>query len=347
MDQKNIENLEKALKKFNCIKNKITLKINKENTKETYKEYSFLEKISKLYTEYKDIIKKINETKILLENADEEIKILAKDEIMLLNEKEIKCEKEIKKMMLPKKENEINSVFLEIRAAAGGDESAIFVEDLFKMYLSFSERINLKYNIMSFSNGNSGGYKEIIIRIEGLNAFERFKKESGIHRVQRVPKTDTKGRIHTSTCSVVILQEIKSIENIKIDLNDLRIDTYRSSGAGGQHVNVTDSAVRITHIQTGLVAECQSERSQHKNKQRAMSLLMSRLLSREKAIQKETLDNQRKKMVGKGLRSEKIRTYNYTENRITDHRINLTIYKLSEIMQGNLNLIINKLNEEE
>ena len=197
---------------------------------------------------------------------------------------------------------------------------------------------------MSFSTGNCGGYKEIIMRVSGKNIFDKLKNESGIHRVQRVPKTESHGRIHTSTCTVAVLPENQAIKSVELNQNDLRIDTYRASGAGGQHVNMTDSAVRITHIPSGIIAECQSERSQHKNKQKAMSLLVSRILSMEQISQKKDIDKHRKNLIGTGSRSEKIRTYNFIENRVTDHRINLTLYKLNDVIEGNLDLIINKLN---
>jgi len=347
MDKKYIEYLEKSLDRFNCLKDKIDCvsDFNNQRMIDLFKEYSSLKKPVSLYLSYKDVLKDISSTKLLLAESDVEIKMLAVDELEVLAKKRIEYEAHIKKTLFVNKPSGVNNIFLEIRSATGGDESAIFVEDLLKMYILFLNNLNFKHSFMSFSLGNIGGYKEVILRISGSNVFDKFKYESGIHRVQRVPKTDAHGRIHTSTCTVAMLPEIKAIDSVDLDTGDLRIDTYRASGAGGQHVNMTDSAVRITHIPTSIVAECQSERSQHKNKQKALSLLMSRLLIRERALQKENLDSSRKKMVGTGSRSEKIRTYNYIGNRITDHRINVTLYKLLDIMSGRLDLIVDKFDD--
>lgn len=344
MEKDKIEYLNNILNKFLYLKEKIfnLSNFSEKNNIDLYKQYASLEKLVSTYLVYKDILKNINNTKHLIESEDKELKILALEELEHLKKKKEKYENNINNEFFNTKETEINNIYLEIRSATGGNESAIFVEDLFKMYIYYINNLNYKYSLMSFSIGNTGGYKDITIRISGWNVFDKFKYESGVHRVQRIPKTDSHGRVHTSTCSVVILPEVKIIDSIKIENNDIRIDTFRSSGAGGQHVNVTDSAVRIIHIPTGIVAECQSERSQHKNKQKAFSLLMSRLLDRERTIQKSNLDFCRKKLVGMGSRPEKIRTYNYTENRVTDHRLNITIYRLSDIIEGRLDLIIDK-----
>ena len=336
--------MDNILNRFFYLKEKFsnTVDFFKKENINFYKEYSILEKCVSTYLLYKEIIVNINEIKNLVDSSDDDIKILALEELTILKEKKKKYEDIINKEYFSDKESNINSIYLEIRSATGGNESAIFAEDLFKMYINYIESLDYIYSILSFSIGNIGGYKDVIIKIVGNGVFDKFKYESGIHRVQRVPKTDSHDRIHTSTCSVAILPEIKFIDKIKIDSNDIRIDTFRSSGAGGQHVNVTDSAVRITHIPTGIVAECQNERSQHKNKQMAFTLLASRLVDRERNIQKNKIDSDRKKIVGSGFRSEKIRTYNYTENRVTDHRLNLTIYRLSDILEGRLDLLVEK-----
>lgn len=249
--------------------------------------------------------------------------------------------------LLPKDPNDHASVFLEIRAAAGGDESAIFSGDLFRMYSKYAESQGWRVEIMSSSAGEHGGYKEIIVRIEGNGVYGRLKYESGAHRVQRVPETEAQGRIHTSTCTVAIMPESEEVDDIEINPSDLKVDTYRASGAGGQHVNKTDSAIRITHIPTGLVVECQEERSQHKNRSKAMNLLKARLLAAEQEKQKSSEAAARRSLVGTGDRSERIRTYNFPQGRLTDHRINLTLYKLEEIMEGELNPVIQPLLQEE
>jgi len=347
MDIKYIKYIEKSLIRLDYLKKKKDLiNFNDKNYICLYKEYSALKKIALINNYYNKILQEIKSAEKLLSDSDFDVKKLASDEIIILNTKKKKYENDISNLFLDEKKSNINNIFLEIRAATGGSESAIFAEDLYKMYKSFLNNEGYNINLMSFSNGNHGGYKEIIIRISGKNIFDKLKFESGIHRVQRVPKTEANGRIHTSTCTVAILPEIKSTDTINLNVNDLRIDTYRSSGAGGQHVNVTDSAVRITHIPTGIIAECQSERSQHKNKQKALSLLASRILSAQQSTEKKKIDNHRKNLVGTGARSEKIRTYNFIENRITDHRINITLYRLSDVINGQLNLILEKFNDK-
>ena len=246
-------------------------------------------------------------------------------------------------LLIPKDPNDERNVFLEIRAGTGGDEAALFAGDLFRMYSSYAEKNRWKLEVLSHSDGDHGGYKEIITRICGQRVYSRLKFESGAHRVQRVPQTETQGRIHTSACTVAVMPEADEVDEIDIDPGDLRIDTYRASGAGGQHVNKTDSAIRITHIPTGLVVECQDERSQHKNKARAMSVLQSRLLDQIQSAQQAEQAETRKSLVGSGDRSERIRTYNFPQGRVTDHRINLTLYKLDELMAGNLDMIIEPL----
>jgi peptide chain release factor 1 len=249
-------------------------------------------------------------------------------------------------LLLPKDPNDGKNVFLEIRAGPGGDEAAIFSGDLHRMYSRYAEKMGWRVEVLSANEGEHGGYKEIICRVSGQNVYSQLKFESGAHRVQRVPETESQGRIHTSACTVAIMAEADELEAIEIDKNDLRVDTFRASGAGGQHVNKTDSAIRLTHLPTGIVVECQDERSQHKNKARAMSLLAAKLKdAQESAAAKEQAD-QRKSLVGSGDRSERIRTYNYPQGRVTDHRINLTLYKLEEVMGGQLEHVVQPLLHE-
>jgi len=249
-------------------------------------------------------------------------------------------------LLLPKDPDDESNIFLEIRAGTGGDEAAIFAGDLFRMYHRYVENNRWQIETINTSNGEHGGYKEIVARIIGRGAYSRFKFESGTHRVQRVPETESQGRIHTSACTVAILPERESIEGVDIQTSDLKIDTFRASGAGGQHVNTTDSAIRITHLPTGLVVECQDERSQHKNKARALSLLGARLLEKEKAEQAREQAENRKLQVGSGDRSQRVRTYNFPQGRVTDHRIGLTLYKLEDLMGGSLDMIIGPLTLE-
>jgi peptide chain release factor 1 len=255
-------------------------------------------------------------------------------------------ELELQRLLIPKDPHDDSNIFLEVRAGTGGDEAAIFAGDLFRMYARYAEGKRWGVEILSESPGEHGGYKEIISRIIGHGAFSLLKFESGTHRVQRVPATEAQGRIHTSACTVAILPELAEVEEIELNPADLRVDTYRSSGAGGQHVNKTDSAIRITHIPTGIVVECQDERSQHKNRSRAMSLLRARLLSSEREKQASQQAQSRKLQVGSGDRSERIRTYNFPQGRVTDHRINLTLYKLDDVMNGKLDELIAALNQE-
>jgi peptide chain release factor 1 len=271
---------------------------------------------------------------------------MGEDELISIQTNEFKILQQIKKTLIPIDPNDSSNIFLEIRAGTGGDEAAIFSGDLFRMYSKYAESKNWKIEIMNIREGDHGGYKEIICKISGDSIFSRLKFESGAHRVQRVPQTESQGRVHTSACTVAVLPEVKEVEGIEIDNNDLRIDTYRASGAGGQHVNKTDSAVRLTHLPTGLVVECQDERSQHKNKARAMSLMQAKLLDQELSKQADEQAQERKLQVGSGDRSERIRTYNFPQGRVTDHRINLTLYKLDEIAEGDIDQVIQPLIDE-
>ena len=310
------------------------------------KEYAELEPVVSNYKHHQLINNELFEAKNLLQDSDLELRELAAEDIEVLQRKIEKVEIDLKKLLLPKDPNDTANIFLEIRAGTGGDEAAIFSGDLFRMYSRYAENNRWRIEILSERTGEHGGYREIICRVEGTAVFSQLKFESGAHRVQRVPETESQGRIHTSACTVAILPEVEGIENIEIEKGDLRVDTFRASGAGGQHVNKTDSAIRITHIPSGIVVECQDERSQHKNRARAMSLLQARLLNAAQIEQQSEQAATRKTLVGSGDRSERIRTYNFPQGRVTDHRINLTLYKLDEILQGMLDPIIQPLNQE-
>ncbi len=310
------------------------------------KEYADLEEIVHTFRFYQETSDLLTASESMLKDPDPDIRELAE-----LDRKEAKIkleelEEALNFLLLPKDPNDHRNIFLEIRAGTGGDEAAIFVGDLFRMYTRFAERQRWQVELISENAGEHGGYKEIIVRIIGQDVYGKLKFESGAHRVQRVPVTESQGRIHTSACTVAILPEVEEIDSIQIDPKDLRIDTYRASGAGGQHVNRTDSAVRITHLPTGTVVECQDERSQHKNKAKAMSLLNARILAAEQSKQKKEQADARRNLVGSGDRSERIRTYNFPQGRVTDHRINLTLYKLPDILEGDLKCVIEPLSHE-
>lgn len=311
------------------------------------KEYSQLQKLVETFQQYQNNSQAIDNAHEMLTTEEEtELKILAEEELQQLQQQQTVLEEELQLLLLPQDPNDGRNIFLEIRAAAGGDESAIFSGDLFRMYSRYAENKGWQVEIISSSTGDHGGYKEIIARISGQAVYSHLKFESGAHRVQRVPETEAQGRIHTSTCTVAILPEVDEVDEIKINPADLKIDTFRASGAGGQHVQKTDSAIRITHIPTGTVVECQDERSQHKNRARAMSLLQARLLIAEQTKQQREQAETRRNLVGTGDRSERIRTYNFPQGRLTDHRINLTLYKLTDIMEGNLESVIAPLVRE-
>jgi peptide chain release factor 1 len=310
------------------------------------KEYAQIEPHVQMYERHQHFLKELNEAKIMLGENDPELQQLAKQEIKQIEEDIASLEEELLLVLLPKDPHDDNNIFLEIRAGTGGDEAAIFAGDLCRMYMRYAETQRFKVEVISESQGEHGGYKEIIMRIIGQGAYSRFKFESGVHRVQRVPETEAQGRIHTSTCTIAVLPEQEEIENVDLNPADLRIDTFRASGAGGQHVQKTDSAIRITHIPTGTVVECQDERSQHKNRARAMSLLKARILAAERDKQHKQQAETRRNLVGTGDRSERIRTYNYPQGRITDHRINLTLYQLPQIMEGDLVPLVDALSQE-
>ncbi len=288
-------------------------------------------------------MKDINAAQKLLKENDQDIKEMAEEEIALGQKKLDQLELELKKSLLPKDPKDSHDIIIEIRAGTGGDEASIFSGDLYRMYSRYVEKNKWQMEVMSSNIGEHGGFKEIIARISGSNVYSKLKFESGAHRVQRVPETESQGRVHTSACTIAVMPEVTDIKEVNININDVRIDTFRASGAGGQHVNKTDSAVRVTHIPTGTVVECQDGRSQHKNKAQALSVLASRILDAQQHEQQREQATQRKELVGSGDRSQRIRTYNYPQGRVTDHRINLTLYKLNEIMEGDLDSIIDPL----
>ena len=306
-------------------------------------EMSELSPIVERYQQWQQAQQDIESARQMLDDEDTEMREMAAEEVRDLEQSLADYQEALRILLIPKDPNDERNVFLEIRAGTGGDEASLFAGDLFRMYSIYAEKKRWKLEVLSHSDGEHGGFKEIITRISGQRVYSRLKFESGAHRVQRVPQTETQGRIHTSACTVAVMPEADEVDAIEIDAADLRIDTYRASGAGGQHVNKTDSAIRITHLPTGLVVECQDERSQHKNRARAMSVLQSRLLDQVQSAQQAEQAETRKSLVGSGDRSERIRTYNFPQGRVTDHRINLTLYKLDELMAGNLDMLIEPL----
>ena len=307
------------------------------------KEFSELKPIVEKFGEYISVLKSIKDANEIIESGDEELKGLAEDDLKSYIDIPEKLEQELKFMLLPKDSSDDGSAYLEIRSGAGGDEASIFAGDLFRMYTRLSERQGWNMEVIDIKPSEQGGLKEVVAKLNGKSVFKVLKFESGVHRVQRVPETESQGRVHTSTCTVAVLPEVGEVQDIDIDKNDLRVDTFRASGAGGQHVNKTDSAVRLTHIPTGLVVECQDGRSQHKNKEKALSLLAAKLKQQEIDDQQESIASERKILVGTGDRSEKIRTYNFPQGRMTDHRIKLTQHNLDQIMDGDIKEICDAL----
>jgi len=310
------------------------------------KEYARVEPIVALFKNYESLAADITAAEEMAADPDDEIREMGRDELEELTKKQDGILIELQKSLIPPDPHDDANVYLEIRAGTGGDEAAIFAGDLFRMYSRYAETKRWSLEIISAREGDHGGYKEIISRVTGTSIFAHLKFESGAHRVQRVPATESQGRIHTSACTVAVLPEPDEVEEVEINPADLRVDTYRASGAGGQHVNKTDSAVRLTHLPSGIVVECQDERSQHKNRARAMSHLQARLLDTQVAEQEAEHAATRKLLVGSGDRSERIRTYNYPQGRVTDHRINLTLYKLDEIIEGGLEQVVEPLINE-
>jgi peptide chain release factor 1 len=309
-------------------------------------EYSRLEPLASLFREYVDLESELHAARELAADPDPEMRALGEEEDRRIKAALAAYTDRLGLMLLPQDPNDERNIFLEVRAGTGGDEAAIFAGDLYRMYARYAEGRGWQIEVMSENPGEHGGYREIIARVVGRGVFSRLKFESGTHRVQRVPETEAQGRIHTSACTVAILAEQDEVESVTINPAEIRVDTFRASGAGGQHVNKTDSAIRITHLPSGLVVECQDERSQHKNRSRAMALLKARLLAAEQEKQQSAQAQARKLQVGSGDRSERIRTYNFPQGRVTDHRINLTLYKLADVMDGRLDELLDALQHE-
>ena len=319
---------------------------NQKQFRELSQEYARLEPLARAFREWQSVEAELHGAETLAQDRDAALRKLAEEERQAAEARLAALEPQLLALLLPSDPHDSGNLFLEIRAGTGGDEAALFAGDLFRMYGRYAEARGWRLEVLSDNPGEHGGYKEIISRVIGQGAYSRLKFESGVHRVQRVPATEAQGRIHTSACTVAILPEVEAVEDIEINPADLKLDTFRASGAGGQHVNKTDSAVRLTHIPSGIVVECQDERSQHKNRARAMSLLKAKLLDAEREKQRSAQAQTRKLQVGSGDRSERIRTYNFPQGRVTDHRINLTLYKLEDVLQGKLDeLIVPLMNE--
>jgi peptide chain release factor 1 len=310
------------------------------------KEYAEIEPVVETFGRYRGQQQDLEEARLMLEEDDAEMRAMAEEEIESGQEQLETLELELQTLLLPRDPNDSHNIFLEIRAGTGGDEAAIFAGDLFRMYSRYAENKGWRVEVLSERPGEHGGYKEIISRVAGNEVYGHLKFESGAHRVQRVPETESQGRIHTSACTVAVMPEPEEVDAIEINKADLRIDTFRASGAGGQHVNKTDSAVRLTHIPTGIVVECQDERSQHKNRARAMSLLAAKINDVRNSAQQQQQADTRRNLVGSGDRSERIRTYNFPQGRVTDHRINLTLYKLDEFVEGDVDQVVVPLRQE-
>ncbi len=310
------------------------------------REYAELEPLVEAWRDFHSTEGDIEAAEVLCDDSDADMRELAEEELHAGRARLAALEEQLKTLLVPRDPDDHRNVFLEVRAGTGGDEAALFAGDLFRMYSRYAEKLDWKVEVVSASHGEQGGYKEIIARVRGEGVYARLKFESGAHRVQRVPATESQGRIHTSACTVAVMPEAGEVEAIDLNPNDLRVDTFRSSGAGGQHVNTTDSAIRITHLPSGVVVECQEERSQHKNRAKAMSLLAARLKQSAVDTQRQAQADTRRSLVGSGDRSERIRTYNFPQGRITDHRINLTLYKLGEVMAGELDEVISPLINE-
>lgn len=310
------------------------------------KEYAEVEPVILAYRDFCKVQADLDGAREMLKDSDPELRAMAEEEVEQAREQLVELEDRLQRMLLPRDPNDSRNVFLEVRAGTGGDEAAIFAGDLFRMYSRYAEKQGWRIEILSENPGEHGGYKEIITRVEGDDVYAKLKFESGAHRVQRVPETESQGRIHTSACTVAVLPEPDEQAAIEINPAELRIDTYRSSGAGGQHVNKTESAIRITHLPTGIVVECQEERSQHKNRAKAMAWLAAKLQDQQDAAAHKEIADTRKLLVGSGDRSERIRTYNFPQGRVTDHRINLTLYSLGEVMAGAVDQVIEPLRQE-
>ena len=344
--QTKLENLGERFEEITVLLSQPEVQSNQNQFRSLSQEYAQLDPIVNCYRQYQENEANLESAKEMAKDSDPELREMAKEELNEATAQRDELEQQLQILLLPKDPNDNRNVFLEVRAGTGGDEAAIFSGDLARMYQRYAERIGWSTEIINENRSELGGFKEVIMRVSGQNVYSQLKFESGTHRVQRVPATESQGRVHTSACTVAIMPEVDSVDEIDINPADLKIDTYRASGAGGQHVNRTESAIRITHIPTGVVVECQDERSQHKNRARAMSVLQARLLAAAQEKQHSEQSENRKLQVGSGDRSERIRTYDYPQGRLTDHRINLTLYKLEEIMEGGLESVIQPLIHE-
>lgn len=342
--QQKLENLCERYDEIAALLSEPEIQNNQNKFRSLSQEYAQIKPLTDCYKRYLQTLDDLATAKEMAN--DPELRELACEEVSEAEQQLEAINKEVQLLLLPKDPNDNRNIFIEIRAGTGGDEAAIFSGDLSRMYQRYAERKGWQTEIISESHGDHGGYKEVVLRLSGKDVYSQLKFESGAHRVQRVPETESQGRIHTSACTVAIMPEVDEVDAITINPADLKVDTYRASGAGGQHINKTESAIRITHIPSGVIVECQDERSQHKNRARAMSLLASRLLSAEQEKQHAEQSATRKLQVGSGDRSERIRTYNYPQGRLTDHRINLTLYKLDDIMQGGLEHVLQPLIHE-
>ncbi len=319
---------------------------NQNKFRELSQEYAQLTQVVANFTRYQACVLAIEDAKVMLQEDDQELRDMAREELLEKEVIEEQLELTLNRLLLPTDPNDRRNIFLEVRAGTGGDEAALFAGDLYRMYSRYAETRRWQIELINVQEGEHGGYKEVVMRIIGDGAYSQLKFESGGHRVQRIPETESQGRIHTSACTVAIMPEVDEINQININPADLRVDTFRASGAGGQHVNKTDSAIRITHLPTGIVVECQDQRSQHKNRAQAMAVLQARIMAEKQQKLDSEQAETRKLQVGSGDRSERIRTYNFPQGRFTDHRINLTLYKLTEIMAGNLDQVIEPLVRE-
>jgi peptide chain release factor 1 len=344
--QHKLETLSERFEEITVLMSQPQIQADQNKFRSLGQEYAQIEPLVVCYNAFLANQQTIEMAKEMAKDSDPELRELAKDELNDAEKHYQALQNQLQILLLPKDPNDNRNIYLEVRAGTGGDEAAIFSGDLCRMYQRYTEKQGWKSEIVSENRGEHGGYKEVVLLISGQDVYSQLKFESGTHRVQRVPETESQGRVHTSACTVAIMPEVEMMDEYDINPADLRVDTYRSSGAGGQHINKTDSAIRITHIPTGVVVECQDERSQHKNRARAMSLLKSRLLAAEQEKHHAEQAETRKLQVGSGDRSERIRTYNYPQGRLTDHRINLTLYKLDEIMQGGLEHVIQPLINE-
>ncbi len=342
--QSKLEHLQARLTELNSLMSHEDVTQNMDQFRKYSKEQAEISPVVAKFAQYQSAQE--DELAAIEMRQDIESRVFAEEEIKLARERMVNLGEELQKLLLPKDPNDDKNIFIEIRAGTGGDESALFSADLLRMYIRYAERQRWKTEIISASESDLGGYKEVILRLEGEQVYSKLKFESGGHRVQRVPQTETQGRIHTSACTVAVLAEADEIEAVQINPSELRIDTFRASGAGGQHINKTDSAVRITHLPTGIVVECQDDRSQHRNKDQAMKVLVSRIMDARTRAQHQKEAQERKSLIGSGDRSDRIRTYNFPQGRISDHRINLTLYKIDAMMDGDISELLGALSSE-